>query len=41
MIKLTVLYGQPTDASLFEEYYANTHLPISSKIKGKTKLLVK
>jgi uncharacterized protein (TIGR02118 family) len=38
MIKLTVLYGQPTDANVFEDYYANTHLPISSKIKGAEKV---
>ncbi len=34
MIKLTVLYGHPTDPVVFEEYYANTHLPIVATIKG-------
>jgi uncharacterized protein (TIGR02118 family) len=34
MIKLTVLYGHPTDPVAFESYYANTHQPIVSKVKG-------
>jgi uncharacterized protein (TIGR02118 family) len=34
MIKLTVLYGHPTDANAFETYYAQTHLPIASKTGG-------
>ena len=34
MIKLTVLYAHPTDVAAFEEYYANTHLPIAATIKG-------
>ncbi len=34
MIKLTVLYGHPTDATAFENYYANTHTPIALKMKG-------
>ncbi|MBD1261089.1 EthD family reductase [Maribacter polysiphoniae] len=38
MIKLTVLYGHPTDIIAFEEYYANTHLPKAAKMKGHTKL---
>lgn len=38
MIKLTVLYGHPTDPAAFEDYYANTHLPISAKIKGFEKV---
>lgn len=33
MIKLTVLYGHPTDPVTFEEYYANTHMPLVCKIK--------
>lgn len=32
MIKLTVLYGHPTDPDDFEDYYANTHLPLAGKI---------
>ena len=38
MIKLTVLYGHPTDVSAFEEYYANTHLPIVANMKGFEKV---
>lgn len=37
MIKLTVLYGHPTDPVAFESYYANTHQPIVSKVKGFVK----
>lgn len=33
MIKLTVLYGHPTDPTAFEEYYTNTHMPLVGKIK--------
>ena len=32
MVKLTVLYGPPTDAAAFEDYYANTHLPLAAKL---------
>ncbi|MBK9939599.1 MAG: EthD family reductase [Chitinophagaceae bacterium] len=38
MIKLTVLYGHPTDPAAFEAYYANTHLPIAAKITGFEKV---
>jgi uncharacterized protein (TIGR02118 family) len=34
MVKVTVLYGPPTDASAFEDYYANTHLPLAAKMPG-------
>lgn len=34
MVKLTVLYGQPTSPAAFEKYYAETHLPIAAKIQG-------
>ena len=37
-IKLTVLYGQPTDPAAFEKYYAETHLPIAGKMTGFTRL---
>ncbi|CAN5562588.1 EthD family reductase [soil metagenome] len=37
MIKLTVLYGQPTDKEAFEDYYANTHLPLVAKMSGHTR----
>lgn len=38
MIKLTVLYGHPTDVSIFEDYYANKHLPVAAKMKGFEKV---
>ncbi len=38
MIKLTVLYGHPTDADAFEAYYTDTHLPIAETIRGIDKL---
>ncbi|SDE78448.1 conserved hypothetical protein [Pricia antarctica] len=34
MIKMTILYGHPTDSVAFEEYYTKTHMPIAAKIKG-------
>jgi uncharacterized protein (TIGR02118 family) len=37
MIKLTVLYGHPTDSDAFENYYANTHMPLVGKINGIAK----
>ena len=33
-IKLTVLYGHPTDPDAFEHYYADTHMPLVRKIQG-------
>ncbi|GGW22459.1 EthD family reductase [Arenibacter certesii] len=38
MIKLTVLYGHPTNAAEFEAYYANTHLSKVAKMKGLAKM---
>ena len=32
MVKLTVLYGLPADSEAFEDYYANTHVPLAAKI---------
>ena len=32
MIKATALFGHPEDPDAFEEYYANTHLPLVHKI---------
>jgi uncharacterized protein (TIGR02118 family) len=32
MVKLTVLYGPPTDPSAFENYYASAHMPLVAKI---------
>ena len=37
MIKLTILYGHPTDPVAFERYYAETHLPIAAKVEGLTR----
>jgi len=34
MVKLVVMYGPPTDAAAFEEYYASTHLPLAAKIEN-------
>ena len=34
MIKLTVLYGHPTDTAAFEQYYASTHVPLALQMKG-------
>ena len=36
-IKLTVLYGHPTNPAAFEKYYAEVHLPIADKITGFTR----
>ena len=38
MIKLTVLYGHPTDIETFETSYVNTHLPKASKMKDHLKI---
>ncbi len=38
MIKLTVLYGQPSDTTNFESYYVNVHLPIAAKMQGFKKV---
>ena len=38
MAKITVLYGHPDDTEIFENYYVNTHIPITSKMKGMVKL---
>ncbi len=38
MIKLTLLYGHPDDVDAFEDYYANTHMPIAAQMPGVEKL---
>ena len=38
MIKLTVIYGHPTDSAAFEDYYKNTHLPKAAKMQGFDKV---
>lgn len=32
MVKVMVMYGPPTDASAFEEHYANVHVPLAAKM---------
>jgi uncharacterized protein (TIGR02118 family) len=32
MVKLTVLYAHPEDRDAFEQYYANTHMPLVDEI---------
>jgi uncharacterized protein (TIGR02118 family) len=32
MVKVTVLYGAPTDPDAFEDYYAGTHLPLAARM---------
>jgi uncharacterized protein (TIGR02118 family) len=34
MIKLTALYGHPTDPAAFENYYAASHMPLVAKMSG-------
>ncbi len=38
MIKLTVLYGNPTDTAIFEDYYSNKHMPVAVTMKGFEKV---
>ena len=37
-MKVTVLYGHPKNAQEFEQYYADTHLPLAAKMKGVSRL---
>ena len=34
MVRLTILYGRPTDPQAFDDYYARTHIPIARKMRG-------
>lgn len=34
MMKVTVLYGNPTSADEFEKHYHNVHMPLAVKMKG-------
>ena len=36
MVRLTVLYGHPTDPAAFDRYYEEVHLPLARKMKGLT-----
>ncbi len=38
MIKVTVLYGHPTDPTAFESYYGSSHLALVSKVTGFEKV---
>lgn len=38
MMKLTVLYGHPTNAETFDEHYKGTHLPLAAKMTGVARL---
>ena len=38
MLKVTVLYAQPTDPESFEKYYAESHLPLIGKVQGIEKV---
>ena len=38
MMKVTVIYGNPTSPEAFEKYYAGTHLPLAAKMKGVARL---
>jgi uncharacterized protein (TIGR02118 family) len=33
-LKISVLYGHPTDPEAFEAYYLGTHLPLAAAIPG-------
>ena len=34
MVKLTVLYGPPSDPAAFDKYYLETHVPLADAIPG-------
>ena len=34
MIRLTVLYGHPTDPAEFDRYYHKIHLPLAKQMRG-------
>jgi uncharacterized protein (TIGR02118 family) len=34
MVKLTVLYGPPTDPAAFDKYYLESHVPIADALPG-------
>ncbi len=34
MVKMSVIYGHPTDAAAFEQYYTETHMPLVAKMQG-------
>ncbi len=34
MVRLTVLYGHPTDTGEFDRYYREVHIPLAKKMQG-------
>ena len=34
MVRLSVLYGHPSDSAEFDRYYHQIHIPIAKKMKG-------
>lgn len=38
MMKVTVLYGHPSNPDEFEKYYGGIHLPLAGKIKGVARI---
>ncbi|BBZ58128.1 EthD family reductase [Mycolicibacterium phocaicum] len=36
MYRVLISYGHPDDPSAFDNYYANTHLPLAAQIPGVT-----
>lgn len=36
MYRMTILYGQPSDAAAFREHYYTTHIPIARRMQGLT-----
>ena len=37
MVRLLVLYGQPTDPAAFDKHYQEVHIPIAKRMKGLKK----
>ncbi|GAA1386007.1 EthD family reductase [Pseudonocardia kongjuensis] len=40
MIKLTVLYGTPSDVDAFDAHYLGTHVPLAQRVPGIEKVEV-
>ncbi len=34
MVKMSVIYGHPSDPAAFERYYAETHMPLAHRLPG-------
>ena len=37
MVRLTILYGQPSDPVAFDDYYSRIHMPLARKMRGWTR----